>query len=226
MVAQSSPAPSGAATATALDSAPANPSSAPNLLPHPQVFSLFDRSISSALLKLLRDGAAGKKAPAGKGGKKAAGGGAGGDAMDVDQPGSDDEAGGGDDEGHSDGPGPSQRGGGGSQKAGGAVGGGAAHLAEAFANLAALLAGFGLRDQPDTVRTMAEAAAEVSRAPGAQGAASEACYTLLTALLQPIHGSVREVSKRGFGRGLCACSVAWWLLCCFVSFVARRPIVL
>ncbi|GAB4813688.1 hypothetical protein N2152v2_000734 [Parachlorella kessleri] len=165
------------------------------------VFSLFDRATCGAFLKLLRETASAPPRKAagggGKGGKKAAGSAASSpvasdafttDAMDVDGP--NDDLG-------SDGEGvegPSQRG----SKAQQRSPAGVAALAEPLANLAALLARFGLRDQPDTVRSIAEAAAEVSRAPTVPAEAAEASYAVLAQLLQPTHGSVREVAAMVF----------------------------
>ena len=152
------------------------------------VFSLFDRLACGAFLKLVRDASAGAKGK--KGGGKGQRGAvaapaadgdpfapAPGDAMDVDS-GSDGESAGG-------------RATQGSQRPAGAAAG---SLAEAVLRFATLLAGFGLRDQPDTARAVAEAFAEVTRAPGAAPELSEAAFGVLLALLAPAHGSVREVS--------------------------------
>ena len=162
----------------------------------------------STLLKLLREAAAGKGRP-GKGGKKGVSGNAaageeeGGDAMEIDLP--QEDAGEESDEGEA--AGPSQRGSqrpGGGAKGGSTASGGGPLVAEALSNLAGLLAGFGLRDQPDTVRGLAEAAAEVSRTAAVAGnaEAAEACYGLLAALLQPIHGRCVNCTAGTF---LCIC---------------------
>ncbi|KAK9813253.1 hypothetical protein WJX72_011494 [[Myrmecia] bisecta] len=66
--------------------------------------------------------------------------------------------------------------------------------AAVISNLATLLQEFGLRDQPDTLRTFADSFAEIARSPSASEAVVEACFKVLMALVRPIHGSLRETS--------------------------------